>query len=272
MPNCPFIPAPKSPPKIILQIPPPITVPPRYGGSTGGIHCSGSLPTPCPPSRPRPQQVVQNCHFLLFDSSHGSPVHVCFNKKPKCKPCTAYKSLFIEKYHPQNTMQTNLNRNNTSTAFRQALLPINHPLYYPALLKYSENHKPDLQRANIPQMKPKADRLMQQQSTIEQKVAYLCEKDQVVDILHNYTYTFNSAWAALFTPICEITYPFCAGTGRDGLANFAMEVELGVYNMMVGLHCCVCHSHWMSCQYYPRVIILLSRARLQGSIFGKSHS
>lgn len=104
MPNCPFIPAPKSPPKIILQIPPPITVPTRYGGSTGGIHCSGSLPTPCPPSRPRPQQVVQKCHFLLFDSSHGSPVHVCFNKKPKCKPCTAYKSLFIEKYRPQNTI------------------------------------------------------------------------------------------------------------------------------------------------------------------------
>lgn len=207
MPNCPFIPAPKSPPKIILQIPPPITVPPRYGGSTGGIHCSGSLPTPCPPSRPRPQQVVQNCHFLLFDSSHGSPVHVCFNKKPKCKPCTAYKSLFIEK-SPQNT-------NNISA------------------------------------------------------------------ILRNYTYTFNScmvdsslssAWAALFTPICEITYPFCTGIGRDGLANFAMEAELGVYNMMVGLHCCVCHSHWMSCQYYPRVIILLLRARLQGSIFGKSHS
>lgn len=118
-------------------------------------------------------------------------------------------------------------------------------------------------------MKPKADRLMQQQSTIGQKVAYLCEKDQVVDILHNYTYTFNSAWVALFTPICEITYPFCAGIGRDGLANFAMEVELGVYNMMVGLHCCVCHSHWTSCQYHPLVIILLSRARLQGSIFGE---
>lgn len=130
-------------------------------------------------------------------------------------------------------MQTDPNGKDMASTPRPALLPVDHPLCYPALLKHNNNHKRDELES-----KHATDT-----STLEEKITYLYEKDQVIDVLHNYAYildscmvdsSLSSVWAALFTQNCEVTYPFGTCTGREGLAKFAMKAELRFYRMMVG--------------------------------------
>ncbi len=42
-------------------------------------------------------------------------------------------------------------------------------------------------------------------------------------------------WAALFTPDCEVTYPFGTHNGHEGLPKFAMKAELRFYRMNVSI-------------------------------------
>ncbi|KAL6890005.1 hypothetical protein GGI43DRAFT_416181 [Trichoderma evansii] len=139
-------------------------------------------------------------------------------------------------------MQVNPNGKVMASTPRPALLPIDHPLCYPALLKYNSNHNRDeLEGTHATDDSQSRTALMQQPSTLEDKITYLYEKDQVIDVLHNYAYTLDSCrvdsslssvWAVLFTPNCEVTYPFGTCTGREGLAKFAMKAELRFYRMM----------------------------------------
>lgn len=152
-----------------------------------------------------------------------------------------------------------MNGKDMATTLRPALLPVDHPLCYPALLKYNNNHKPDDLESKhaTDDSQGSAAYLLQQPSTLEEKNAYLYEKDRVIDVLHSYAYaldscmvdsSLSSAWAALFTPNCEVTYPFGTCAGREGLAKFAMKAELRFYRMMVGALCPITFSKLPICQ------------------------
>lgn len=141
-------------------------------------------------------------------------------------------------------MQADPNGKDMASTPRPALLPVDHPLCYPALLKHNNNHKRDeLESKHATDDSQSKTASVMQASTLEEKITYLYEKDQVLDVLHNYAYTLDSCmvdsslsgvWAALFTQNCEVTYPFGTCTGREGLAKFAMKAELRFYRMMVG--------------------------------------
>jgi hypothetical protein len=84
-------------------------------------------------------------------------------------------------------------------------------------------------------------------STPETMVQYLYERQRIVDVLNEYTYTLDSTmndisvaetWASLFTEDCVATYPFGTHHSREGLAKFGMETEARFKRMQVGMSSC----------------------------------
>lgn len=108
---------------------------------------------------------------------------------------------------------------------RPALLPVDHPLAYSYV-------------------KP-ADRLHRAQPySIEDKVHFLFERQNITDLLNNYAYKLDvfmvdssaaDRWAALFTDDCVITYPFGTHVGTKGLADWCLNAELRFHRMMASV-------------------------------------
>ncbi|OQU94030.1 SnoaL-like domain-containing protein [Cladophialophora immunda] len=121
---------------------------------------------------------------------------------------------------------------------RLALLAVQHPLCY----SYSEPiaHTNGSQNG-IKSGDPKPLSSLANPETIEDRVRYLYEHQQITNLLNEYAYVLDACmvdhaaahkWAALFTEDCAVTYPFGSHRGRDGLAQWAMNAETRFYRML----------------------------------------
>ncbi|KIW22752.1 uncharacterized protein PV07_11018 [Cladophialophora immunda] len=124
---------------------------------------------------------------------------------------------------------------------RLALLAVQHPLCY----SYSEPiaHTNGSQNG-IKSGDPKPLSSLANPETIEDRVRYLYEHQQITNLLNEYAYVLDACmvdhaaahkWAALFTEDCAVTYPFGSHRGRDGLAQWAMNAETRFYRMLKNL-------------------------------------
>jgi hypothetical protein len=80
--------------------------------------------------------------------------------------------------------------------------------------------------------------------TLEDRVLYLYERQQITDLLNEYAYVLDvcmvdhstiDRWVDLFTNDCNVTYPFGNHKGRAGLAEWAMNAETRFHRMLVSL-------------------------------------
>ncbi|EXJ74458.1 uncharacterized protein A1O5_02754 [Cladophialophora psammophila CBS 110553] len=121
---------------------------------------------------------------------------------------------------------------------RPAILAVNHPLSY----SYSEPTPPSNGLQNgVKSRSSKTVSSLAIPETIEDRVRYLCEHQQITNLLNEYGYVLDACmvdhgaaqkWAALFTSDCVVTYPFGSHRGRDGLAQWAMNAETRFYRML----------------------------------------
>lgn len=109
---------------------------------------------------------------------------------------------------------------------RPALLTVNHPLSYTS---FSDSKPADKSSLADPQ-------------TLEDRVKYLYEHQQVTNLLNEYGYTLDvcmvehstaQKWADLFTDDCDVTYPFGNQKGKDGLDKWALNAETRFHRMLV---------------------------------------
>jgi hypothetical protein len=132
---------------------------------------------------------------------------------------------------------------------RPALLPVKHVLAFPNSLEHQKlkvNPSPTIANgsAKVPSNGVASTSPLVEQKTLEDKVAYLYERQRIIDLLNEYAYTLDSTsmdlavadvWASLFTEDCDATYPFGNHKGREGLPKFAMIAESRFRRMQVCL-------------------------------------
>ncbi|KIX92165.1 uncharacterized protein Z520_12158 [Fonsecaea multimorphosa CBS 102226] len=122
---------------------------------------------------------------------------------------------------------------------RPALLAVNHPLCY----SYSEPAAPQTNGSQngIKSHDQKLLSSLANPETVEDRVRYLYEHQQITTLLNEYAYVLDACmvnhtaahkWAGLFTDDCDVTYPFGSHRGRDGLAEWAMTAETRFYRML----------------------------------------
>lgn len=117
---------------------------------------------------------------------------------------------------------------------RPALLPLNHPLSY--------SYSPTKSHVNGSQDVASTKSSLSNPSSLENRVKYLYEHQQITDLLNEYAYVLDvcmvdhgaaEKWAALFTDDCDVTYPFGNHQGKKGLATWAMNAETRFHRMLV---------------------------------------
>ncbi len=123
---------------------------------------------------------------------------------------------------------------------RPALLPVKHPLSY---LSYSEPlaDRNSLQNG-VTKHDAKSKSSLTLPRTLEERVTYLCEHQQITNLLNDYGYVLDvcmvdgnviEKWVDLFTEDCDVTYPFGNHKGKSGLAKWAMNAETRFHRMLV---------------------------------------
>ncbi|OAL26154.1 hypothetical protein AYO20_10207 [Fonsecaea nubica] len=121
---------------------------------------------------------------------------------------------------------------------RAALLAVDHPLCYsysePAVHTNGSNN-------GIKNHAAKNMSSLASPQTIEDRVRYLYEHQQITNLLNEYAYVLDACmvdhdaahkWADLFTDDCDVTYPFGSHKGKDGLAQWAMNAETRFHRML----------------------------------------
>lgn len=110
---------------------------------------------------------------------------------------------------------------------RPALLPVEHPLSY----SYTK-----------PSGTEPTECLLASPKSLEDKVQYLFEHQQITNLLNDYAYILDVCmvdssaahrWVALFTDDCSVTYPFGTHSGIAGLADWCLNAELRFHRMLV---------------------------------------
>lgn len=121
-------------------------------------------------------------------------------------------------------------------SLRPALLPLNHPLSY--------SYSPTASHVNGGRDVAETISSLSSPSSLEDRVRYLYEHQQITDLLNEYAYVLDvcmvdhgaaEKWAGLFTDDCDVTYPFGNHRGKAGLATWAMNAENRFYRMLVSL-------------------------------------
>jgi hypothetical protein len=125
---------------------------------------------------------------------------------------------------------------------RPALLPLKHPLSY---LEYSLSEPipyANGARNGVKNPDSKSSSTLAEPQTLEDRVRYLYEHQQITNVLNEYAYVLDvcmvdhvaiDKWVDLFTDDCDVTYPFGNHKGKDGLAKWAMNAETRFYRMLV---------------------------------------